>query len=773
MPIAGVGEVRSIPGTNNERSSRSFLPRVLQRICNSSSVAEVPPPSSVWSSAGDQPAATLRGMVEATFSSYGTADVQGRFEVCEGDACLRPLGASGGKRADAHASGLQHALNVGGGLARDLMAGLANERAGGDLTTAGFVLQAANKRAHEGQEVDTRAVEKALKTVVEKLKAPKLPRTGRGFYDGKQASKNLVDAFKKLKAESEKLIEQMGGIEWVLQDIAATQVHDRLVQQISERYPDTVGQHGEWLGMVDEQGHTLSPADFLHRGAAALLQARSDTLSSLGTFDQLQWKSHELLKLVDLILDLEGPEDPPTQPKMPAKGADSSGPGPGANWNNNSSTGGSVTIMPGAFQGSGGSDAVMMEALKLIREMNDQRSQLLSEVIQHICNSHVDANERSRTPVAAPFVLTGGISGPAAALSPDSDSDTDSVLEVTSTTDDRGGHVSDSTPDLDAEQDSDVDVVNTGRQGRFGTLSSTQRDRALSDSSGVGSTGSRVQNTAPEEGDNQDAGGAVGPGIHDQFGGRSSNQRGRALSDSSEGRGTGSRVQSRALEEGKEQDFDGDGVSPGRQGRLDAGSGNQNARVLSDKLRSSDTGSRVRNPASDEGDTQDAADGAVGPGRPDRFGTRSSNQRDMALLDSSGSSHRQALEEAFRSLRAKREGEAEGHWTKFDNEKRLIYAGRVVDDRDPFWLGASMGRGTSPIDNRTRKKHTNIHQQFMSANATRPSSGETMSRQSRGSETPSVRRPLRGSMYQRFNSEPVEATEDSLDGLSRVTDSGM
>lgn len=771
MPIAGVGEGRSIPGTNNERSSRSFLPRVLQRICNSSSVAEVPPASPVWSGAGGQPAATLRGMVEATFSSYGTADVQGRFEVCEGDACLRPLGASGGKRADAHASGLQHALNVGGGLARELMAGLANELAGGDLTTAGFVLQAANKRTHEGQEIDTRAVEKALKTVVEKLKDPKLARTGRGFYDGTRASKNVIDAFKKLKAESEKLIEQMGGIEWVLQDIAATQVHDRLVQQISERYPDTVGQHGEWLGMVDEQGHTLSPADFLHRGAAAQLQARCDTLSSLGTFDQLQWKSHELLKLVDLILDLEGPEDPPTQPKMPAKGADSSGPGPGANWNNNSSTGGSVTIMPGAFQSSGGSDAVMMEALKLIREMNDQKSQLLSEALQYIYNWRADANERSHTPAApVPFVLTGGIPGPAA-FPPGGDGDTAS--EVTSKTDGRGGHVSDPTPDLDAEQDFDIDVASTGRQGRFGALSSNQRDRALSDSSGVGSTGSHVQNPAPEEGDSQDSGGAVGPGIHDQFGGRSSNQRGRALSDSSGGSGMGSRVQSRALEEGNKQDFDGDAVGSGRQGRLDAGSGNQSDRVLSDKSGSSDTGSRVWNPASEEGNTQDSVDSVVGPGHPDRFGTRSSNQGDMALSHSSGNSHRQALEEAFRSLRAKREGEAEGHWTKFDNEKRLIYAGRVVDDRDPFWLGASMGRGTSPIDNRTRKKHTNIHQQFMSANATRPSSGETMSRQSGGSETPSVRRPLRGSMYQRFNSEPVEATEDPLDGLFHVTDSGM
>src|ERR1700761_1810830 len=197
MPIAGVGEGRSIPGTNNERSSRSFLPRVLQRICNSSSVAEVPPPSSVCSSAGDQPAATLRGMVEATFSSYGTANVQGRFEVCEGDACLRPLGASGGKRADAHASGLQHALNVGGGLARDLMAGLANERAGADLATAGFVLQAANKRVHESQDIDTRAVEKALKTAVAKLNAPGLATTGRGFYDGTRPSKNVIDAFKK------------------------------------------------------------------------------------------------------------------------------------------------------------------------------------------------------------------------------------------------------------------------------------------------------------------------------------------------------------------------------------------------------------------------------------------------------------------------------------------------------------------------------------------------------------------------------------------------
>lgn len=393
MPIQGVRTESWNPRTQNEGARQSFFARCFRGINNSDSVAGPSSASRVPSSVRRQ-TMSQRDMVAATFSQHGTANLRDRFGICEGDLCLRPMAVSGGDGlwADAHASGLRHALNVGGGqgMPEELLAGLANEPAGIDLTTVGHVLQAADKRIAEEQAVDTTAIKNALKTVVRRLQAPNLPGTARGTYTGTRPTEKLVNAMGKLRTETEKLISKMGGVDSVLQDIAATQVHDRLLQKISERFPKAFGEDGEWLGMEDETGYTYTPTDFLNREAVDILQRMSDSQNSLNAFAQLQGKAQELLKLSDLILRLDdGPEDPPTPTRAPSPGIGPGKPEPGANqnWNwNKGGEGGSVTIAPGAFQSSGASEAAMLKALEVIDRMNERENAAFSDALQAIYN---------------------------------------------------------------------------------------------------------------------------------------------------------------------------------------------------------------------------------------------------------------------------------------------------------------------------------------------------------------------------------------------------
>jgi hypothetical protein len=362
----------------------------------------------------------LRDLIAATFSSNVTENLRSRYGVCEGDLCLRPVAVSGGDGlwADAHASGLRHALNVGGGQAmpEELLAGLANERAGIDLTTVGHVLQAADKRMADGQDVDTIAVTRALKTVVRQLNHADLPGTARGNYNGTRVTERLVGALGKLRTETEKLIVKMGGVGSVLQDIAATQVHDRLLQKIQERFPGAFAENGEWIGMDDESGYTYTPTDFLNREAIDRLQRMSDSQNSLPTFAQLQGKAQELLKLSDLILRPDdGPEDPPAPNRTPSPAAGPHRPEPGANWNWNGGAraeGGNVTISPGAFQSSAANEAAMLKALEVIDLMDERKTAAFSEALQVIYNMHAATNGKqanvrgpSRAPVMVDAVL--------------------------------------------------------------------------------------------------------------------------------------------------------------------------------------------------------------------------------------------------------------------------------------------------------------------------------------------------------------------------------
>lgn len=390
MPIQGVRTESWNPRTQNEGARPSFFARCFRGINNSDSVAGPSSASRVPSSVRRQ-TMSQRDMVAATFSQHGTANLRDRFGICEGDLCLRPVAVSGGDGlwADAHASGLRHALNVGGGqgMPEELLAGLANEPAGIDLTTVGHVLQAADKRIAEEQAVDTTAIKNALKTVVRRLQDPDLPGTARGTYTATRPTGKLVDAMGKLRTETEKLISKMGGVDSVLQDIAATQVHDRLLQKISERFPKAFGEDGEWLGMEDETGYTYTPTDFLNREAVDILQRMSDSQNSLNAFAQLQGKAQELLKLSDLILRLDdGPEDPPTPTRAPSPGIGPGKPGSGANQNWNWNKGGSVTVAPGAFQSSGASEAAMLKALEVIDRMDERKNAAFSDALQAIYN---------------------------------------------------------------------------------------------------------------------------------------------------------------------------------------------------------------------------------------------------------------------------------------------------------------------------------------------------------------------------------------------------
>jgi len=140
---------------------------------------------------------TLLSMVGASFDKQGshTLNLRGNSTLCDGASELRPEAMHGddGTCADAHSSAASHALNV--GLGNDApaqrvaalqarLAGLANEKAGVDLTTAGLVLQVADHRRASGASIDTSAVEKTLGKVVKRLEAMGLSEAGRGYYDG-------------------------------------------------------------------------------------------------------------------------------------------------------------------------------------------------------------------------------------------------------------------------------------------------------------------------------------------------------------------------------------------------------------------------------------------------------------------------------------------------------------------------------------------------------------------------------------------------------------
>lgn len=272
-------------------------------------------------------------------------------------------------------------------MPEDLMAGLANEPAGVNLTTVGHLLQAIDKRVADGVSIDMAPVKKALEAVVKRLNDPELPDTARGTYNGTRPTEKLVKAMNALKEESKKLIFQMGGVDGVLQDLAAAHVHDRLLNNIHKHYPQAFDGAGEWLGLDDGR---RDPTDFLHSGAIDTLQRMSDCQSSLKTFEQLQGKAQELLKIPDMVVepDIE-PEDPPASPRTPLGSPGSGKPEAGANWNWNNvkgGSGGSVTISPGAFQSSAASEAVLIEAFRTINDMSERYAKTVSEALQTISN---------------------------------------------------------------------------------------------------------------------------------------------------------------------------------------------------------------------------------------------------------------------------------------------------------------------------------------------------------------------------------------------------
>jgi hypothetical protein len=295
-----------------------------------------------------------------------------------------------GTCADAHSSAASHALNV--GLGNDApaqrvaalqarLAGLANEKAGVDLTTAGLVLQVADHRRASGASIDTSAVEKTLGKVVKRLEAMGLSEAGRGYYDGTRHTEKLVDAMEDLKSSTNDLVQRMGGNDSVLQGIADTHVRDRLLKKISEGYPEAFDKKGNWQGLTDDKGHVLAPVDFLNKKAADTLQQMSDVMDSAQPFEQLQGKAQELLKIVDMVRQrVDEPASPPESADMTPP-PHNPGPPAGSNWNQNSAEGGKVgdiTINPPTAHSIAGNDQV---ALKAIDELGKANKRLFDALV--------------------------------------------------------------------------------------------------------------------------------------------------------------------------------------------------------------------------------------------------------------------------------------------------------------------------------------------------------------------------------------------------------
>lgn len=382
----------------------SSAARDLSNIRNGDGVNDVSRVSR-WPS-GSRPtrASGLLDIVAGTFDQRRpeTMSLRHGSGVVVGHCCLKPVTLNDGSHADAHASGLHHALLVGAGRNEQKVSEiiakrptLANHQAGVDLTTVGFVLQVAER---EG--LDISAVGSALEKTFKKLGSDNLAENSLGTYDGTRASKDLLDALKALRKETDNLVKTMGGYEPVLRGVAELQVHDRLLQNLHEEFPEFFDENGAWSGPDDGKGGSFPPDYFVNRYAADMVQSRSDVLDSAEPFAQLQGRVQELLKLSTLINERETDPPPPPAHNTPFNpGGPGQGPGKDGNWNWNGgarATGGTVTVSPGAFQSSVNTgDAVALKAVELLGEANERIAGLFSKYLGNVSN-------RTATPSDSP-----------------------------------------------------------------------------------------------------------------------------------------------------------------------------------------------------------------------------------------------------------------------------------------------------------------------------------------------------------------------------------